>query len=45
VLRPLLRRLAEACERLPGIRRFGVSQALVAERLADNRQTSDPAMA
>jgi SAM-dependent methyltransferase len=43
VLRPLLRRLSETCERLPVIRRFGVSQALVAERGVGNRQSFDAA--
>ena len=31
-LRPLLRAIGAACERIPGLRAFGVSQLIVAER-------------
>jgi ubiquinone/menaquinone biosynthesis C-methylase UbiE len=33
LVRPWLRRIAEICERTPGLRAFGVSQGIVAERL------------
>ena len=43
VLRPVLRVVAETCERLPLVRRFGVSQAVVAEKVAAREQTADAA--
>jgi SAM-dependent methyltransferase len=44
VLRPLLRIVAETCERLPLVRRFGVSQAVVAEKVIPQGRTSDAAV-
>lgn len=43
VLRPVLRLVAETCERLPLVRRFGVSQAVVAEKVVPQGQTFDAA--
>jgi SAM-dependent methyltransferase len=43
LLRPVLRMVAEICERLPLVRRFGVSQAVVAEKVVPHGQTFDAA--